>query len=812
MFIVVAIVCTACDFNGDGNKITVNFVTNGGDEIEAEKFSSGSKIELPMDIFKGGYVLENWYLDSDLTKVVTPEELSKIKKGESVTVYAKWKLSIQFEFTTKDGVATIVRFQNDEVEELVIPDTLGGCTVKVIDDGAFSHSKNLKKISVPNTVTNIKDSAFYLCEKLENINIPSNLKTIGDEAFYGCSKLQNITLSSELTSIGSSAFRNCKSLTRINLPKNLATIKKDAFGNCNKLLFFYEGMDIPIGWENMNFSQNILNFGSTSFGITDDGLEFSVRNDKYAIIVRYSGSETEINIPQTIEGKDVLEIADGAFYKCKSIESVFIPQCVKGAGQSAFSDCDNLTIYWGNKNGYDDPFWNPTNRPVVWDCVSFGTTLDGFKYGITSSGNAVIGGYKGNTLALKLPSRIENKAVIGIAENAFRESAITNIDISNSVTKIEKNAFMNCTNLKNVTFAEDSQLNSIQKEAFYLCTSLENIVVPKGVQIIKDRAFYRCYGLKSVQIPTSVKTIERQAFFGCDKLIMYFEQTAAPLTDEYWDKDWKVVALDCMSNGMTEDGLCYGVSNSGKVKITMYRGDAKTLIIPSSIENKPTTEIIKNALQAQINLLSLTIPESIEKIEENAVRSMSIFCMDKTQKSEWADFKSYPVVWDCASSGVTDDGIIYGVKNNGEVVIGGVLDNVTSINIKSTIEGKPVTEIADFALRGLYNVTTVTFEENSNLKIIGLWALSGMRFKTIILPDGLTTIRGAVFDSCVQLESIFIPDSVIEIGKNVFHYAKSYRFLAMQLLVLNYGVINLVRKKRGIVSRLELRKMVLNMA
>lgn len=66
-------------------------------------------------------------------------------------------------------------------------------SVTSIGDKAFSDSRTLISISIPNSVTNIGVEAFYNCSNLTSINIPSSVEIINDEAFYGCKNLETVT-------------------------------------------------------------------------------------------------------------------------------------------------------------------------------------------------------------------------------------------------------------------------------------------------------------------------------------------------------------------------------------------------------------------------------------------------------------------------------------------------------------------------------------------------------------------------------------------------------------------------------------------
>lgn len=140
------------------------------------------------------------------------------------------KKKTDFIYKITDGYAVIVGYSGID-SEITIPKKLGGKAVKKIEENAFRGMVGLKKVTIPDTVTEI-DYAFIECPDLVLVELGDGIKTMNG-AFKDCPKLETVIGGKNATEL-SEAFMNCASLTSGYIPQN-ATACASTFRGCKAL-------------------------------------------------------------------------------------------------------------------------------------------------------------------------------------------------------------------------------------------------------------------------------------------------------------------------------------------------------------------------------------------------------------------------------------------------------------------------------------------------------------------------------------------------------------------------------------------------
>jgi len=307
--------------------------------------------------------------------------------------------------------------------------TLQGDKLCGVGNYAFYNCTSLESITLNNGLDTLGNYAFADCINIRNINIDplANLVVIGDHAFYQCRALESFTAPTALQKIGDSAFEGCRSMTSINLiPDNknvaLSQLGYDVFKDCEAL----QGITFP-----RDFSDNGL-LVSTFAGCSS--LKFIKTTNSYLNLVDDKGFDLAVNY--SIE--DFKAILPEDFY----LAGIMNSDLHKTATNSAIAFC----YYDGTKNVYELTVLDENKKPVA-------------IYRVDESNQLVYCWIDQTVENVELPPTIGPYKVQEIDEYTFQNNCFLRaITIPASITSIAPNAFRGCHQLKNVTFADPSNL------------------------------------------------------------------------------------------------------------------------------------------------------------------------------------------------------------------------------------------------------------------------------------------------------------------------------------------------------------------
>jgi len=207
-------------------------------------------------------------------------------------------------------------------------------SVVVIEKEAFWNNDVLTGITIGKGVREIRYEAFGYCENLTELTVPGNVKIIGGYAFAECEKLATVTLEEGVTTVGVRAFRRCRAMSTLNLPDSLTTIGYEAFVGCNQMTSVY----IPKGVSRIDVSAFGYCSALTEICVAEENSWFSsydsVLYDKALTrLIQAPYAITQHTLPQSAK-----VIGRAAFFECRGIRSLLLPEGVTTIERAAFYD------------------------------------------------------------------------------------------------------------------------------------------------------------------------------------------------------------------------------------------------------------------------------------------------------------------------------------------------------------------------------------------------------------------------------------------------------------------------------------------
>ena len=310
-----------------------------------------------------------------------------------------------------------------------------------------------------------------------NITIPSYLGkfpvvAIEPYAFWGNEELTGVTIPEGVISIGASAFEACSNITKVTIPSSLTYVGEDGFYGCSMIEDVY--ISDPSAWCNIYFANASAK---------------PLAPECQMHILNKNGYE----VTNVVLDNRVTEIPHMAFYGCRNLEKITIPDSVTWIGDWAFANCSSLNN------------------------VSIGKGVTGIDFCAFLSCTA-------------LQSIVIPDNVISIGQACFAEcSSLKSVTLGSGVAEIAGEVFDGCTKLekievdsKNQNYSSDGKGVLFNKEKTTLIVVPVGIrgeyIVPNSVATIGEFAFGMCDNLQKVIVSESVTQIDGWAFSSCINL------------------------------------------------------------------------------------------------------------------------------------------------------------------------------------------------------------------------------------------------------------------------------------------------------
>ena len=672
--------------------------------------------------------------------------------------------------------------------------TIDGFTIQ--DGTLISYTGDEAVVKVPDEVTTIGSHVFTNNKTMTTLYLGENVTGIDYQ--YGMSALTTIVLQNGEADmqVNSSAFSSCDALTTLEVEKDVVTIPAELY--------------------KVNTLQEInVEEGNTHY-VSEDGVLFYRENSASKLtLLKFPESSpiTDYVIPADLHVKS---IGTYAFYYCKNLVSVEIPEGVETIGYEAFSRCDSLkSITMGPdvKALEDYAFYYCKNletltlSPVLEDVLTGGSLLSD----------------------CGLKNLIVPQAASYVPEAMYMHGTLENIQVAegNPLYKSVDGVLYSADGKVLVSYPRGRKDTSytvvegtveIGKEAFYYRESLEEIILPQSLEVLGDSAMEGATALKELVLPAGVHTLEYDSLYKCksmttltmsenlsegsvnnnmlgqsNALTTIIIPAGAQFVPENFAQHGSVkefVVEEGNSKYFSQDGVLYGYDEEGRQILISYP-KAKEDTTYTVLEG--TVEIGYNAFYYRENLEEIILPESLEILGDSALEGAT--ALKELVLPAGVHTLEYDSLYNCKSMTTLtmSENLSEGSVNNNML---GSCNALTTIIVPAGVQFVP----ENFAQHG--SVTEFVVEEGNSKYFSQDGVLYGYDEEgrqilisypkakegtTYTVLEGTVEIGQDAFRSRESIEEIILPEGLEVIGQNGFTYCKALRKMGLPASVTTIG-------------------------
>lgn len=480
--------------------------------------------------------------------------------------------------------------------------------------------------------------------------------------------------------------------------------------------------------------------------------------------------------------KSLVSIGVGAFYST-ALENIILPSSLTTIGDGAFSGCSQLATI---------EFSEHSSLTSIGDyAFSYCTALKSVEFpkSLVSIGNSAFGSTALENITFNYSSvdKFLTSSVEGFPYGCFGGDGSTNIK------EIRVTNLINGQPMKNVLIPMG--METIKDYAFWNDVNVESVTFPDGFKSIPAGAFRRT-AIKALKMPASLETIGDRAFEGCDMLEeITFNEGLKTIGERAFQRCTAIAGI-VLPNSVTEAGISAFAQCE----------DLESVVLSTSL-----TKIPRGMFAACYHLAECVIPESVTEIGSHAfghnfnlreidlgsnVKSVGAYAFSIADGG--GDYEQNVDSWEILNKYASlrqnkfKVKLSEGLASIGERAFEG-REGLDAVRLPSTLASVGNMAFAGTAIREITvpdAMTTIgmgAFAQMNSLKRvklpatlteIGQEAFRATALTDIEIPEGVTTIGESAFAQC-DLKSLSLPDAVTSVGANFIEDNNSLAYLSL---------------------------------
>lgn len=514
---------------------------------------------------------------------------------------------------------------------------------------------------------------------------------------------------------------------------------------------------------------------------------YTIDGDGNAHITNCASGETEIAIPENLDGAKVTEI-DAKAFRAVHPEKITIPASIEYiSADNPFAPCMSVKeIVVDDKNenycAVDGVLYSKDMKKLLFYPNKKSVKSFNIPDGVEEVGIAAISETELEEITLP-----DSLSVIDRHSFSFNAS-LKSIDMSNtSIEYVDAMAFVNCTSLKEVLFSDSTV--TIGLAAFLNCESLEEVTLPPALEEVLQSAFMGT-ALTEIKIPSSVANIGYNAFGykddenAVDDFLVIGDsgsaaQKYATDTDDEYDyaNDFEFKSTEAIQ--AEEELKALNPIVSGDYEYSIQDGEAMLLIcaamgdtieVPEEIDGYKVTSIYKNAF-ISVGASDIILPDTVKTIGENAfpqtLKSLTI----SANCTEIAGDEPFLTCLSLEEINVNEGGDGEYSSENGVLYNKDKTLLIAYPHQKSDKTFTPPETVRELQKSSFCYNEYLEEIDLSNVVTIGSYSFEACpSIKSVKLSKDLNFAGNGAFIGCTSLESIRVYDKIETIGEYAFGY------------------------------------------